>query len=203
MERATRNRPAAGPVVVAFIGGSGLADAAGISQSTTMANEPETRLRFSLWRPARLDGTYLHVTGGHESGSERSALLDGSTVLEQIYAWDSGPYDLALCSDPAAAQRITDRLLRPFGAQRPPSERQVQCFLEADNRPARSLNLVTELIDDPEVQSGAYWSDCEETVLAGDKELNQRVNAVLGVLRHLQWIARVYADVPSASVLIR
>ncbi len=157
-----------------------------------MTNEPEIRLRFSVWRPARLDGTYLHVTQG-AGGPEHCALLDGSTVLEQMYAWDPGPYDFALSSSAAAAQRITDRLLRPFDAHHPPEERRVRRFLQA----------ITELLDDPEVQSGTYWSDCEDTVPAGDTELNLRVNAALGVLRHLLWIARVYADVPAASVLIR
>ena len=157
-----------------------------------MTNEPEIRLHVSLWRPTRFEGTFLYLTGG-AGGSERSALLDGSSVLEQIHAWDPGPYDYALSSSSAAVERITDRLLRPFGEHRPPAERHVRRFLEA----------VTELLDDPEVQSGTYWSDGEETVSAGDSELNLRVNTALGVLRHLLWIARVYADVPAASVLIR
>ena len=34
-------------------------------------------------------------------------------------------------------------------------------------------------------------------------ELNLRVNAAIGVLSHLRWVAQVYAEVPDASVLIR
>ena len=157
-----------------------------------MTQEPETPLRFSVWRPARLDGTYLHVTG-EANGPIHSALLDGSAVLEQIYAWDPGPHDFASSSSSAAVQRITERLLRPFGEHRPPAERQVGRFLEA----------VNELLDESEVQAGTHWSDCEDTVTAGDTELNLRVNAAVGVLTHFLWIARVFADVPAASVLIR
>ena len=156
-----------------------------------MTNEPDARFHFSVWRPARLDRTYLHVAG-NGSGSGRTTLLDGSAVLEQLYAWDPGPHDFALSSSPVATQRITDCLLLPFGEHHPPAKRAVRRFLQS----------VTELLVDSEVQSGTHWSDCEDTV-PGDAESNLRINAVLGVLRHLLWIARVYAEVPAASVLIR
>ena len=157
-----------------------------------MTSEPDARLYFSVWRPARIDQTYLHVTG-RGSSRARTALLDGSAVLEQLYSWDPGPHDFALSSSAAAVQRINDRLLRPFGEHHPPHERRVRRFLDA----------ITGLLDDGAVQSGTHWSDCEDTVSAGDTELNLRVNATLGVLRHLRWIAQVYAEVPGASVLIR
>ena len=157
-----------------------------------MTNEPDARLHFSVWRPARIDRTYLHVTGNGGS-SERTTLLDGSAVLEQLYAWDPGPHDYALSSSSAVVRQINDRLLQPFGEHHPPHDRRVRPF----------LNAVTELLDDNDVQDGTYWSDCEDAIAAGETELNLRVNAALGVLRHLRWIAQVYAEVPDASVLIR
>ena len=93
-----------------------------------MANEPEARFHFSVWRPARIDRTYLHITGSG-NGPERTA--DGSAVLEQLYAWDPGPHDFALSSSPAAVVRINDRLFRPFGEHHPPNERRVRRFLNA------------------------------------------------------------------------
>ena len=157
-----------------------------------MTSEPDARLRFSVWRPARIDRIYLHVTGTG-SGPERTALLDGSAVLEQLYAWDSGPHDFASGSSSAVARQIEDCLLQPFGEYHLPQERRIRRF----------LNAVKELLDDGDVQAGTCWSDCEDTVAAGETELNLRVNAALGVLRHLRWIAQVYAEVPNASVLIR
>ena len=157
-----------------------------------MTSEPEARFHFSIWRPARIDRIYLHVTGSG-SGPERTAVLDGSAVLEQLYAWDPGLHDFALGSSAAVVGRINDRLLRPFGEHHPPQERRVPRF----------LNAVKELLDDGDVQAGTFWSDCEDTVAGGETDLNLRINAALGVLRHLGWIAQVYADVPDASVLIR
>ena len=82
-----------------------------------MTNEPDARFHFSVWRSARIDRTYLSVTGS-ASGAERTALFDGSAVLEQLYAWDPGPHDFALNSTPVAMQRINARLLQPFGGRR-------------------------------------------------------------------------------------
>jgi hypothetical protein len=157
-----------------------------------MTSEPDAQLRFSVWRPARIDRIYLRVTGSG-SGLERTALLDGSAILEQLYAWDPGPHDFASGSSFAVGRKIKDCLLQPFGEHQPPQERRVQRF----------LNAVTDLLDDGDVQAGTYWSDCEDTLSAGETELNLRVNAALGVLRHLRWIAQVYAEVPDASVLVR
>ena len=157
-----------------------------------MMNEPDARFHFSVWRSARIDRTYLLVTGS-ASGPERTALLDGSAVLEQLYAWDPGRHDFALSLSLAAMQLINDRLIQPFGEHRSPKERRVRRF----------LNAVTKLLDDGEVQSGTHWSDSEDTVSEGDTELNLRVNAAIGVLSHLRWVAQVYAEVPDASVLIR
>lgn len=157
-----------------------------------MTNETETRLRLSVWRPARLDGTCLHVTAS-ASSRERYAILDTSTVLEQIYVWVPSPYDPALSWSPTVAERVAGRLLRLFGEDFSPAERPVGRFQQA----------VSDLLADPEVQAGTCWSDSEDTVTDGDTELNLRVNATLGVLRHMLWISRVYADVPDASVLIR
>ena len=159
---------------------------------TDMTNTTETRFRLSIWRPARLDGIYVHASGSTGT-TERLAVLDVSTVHEQIYSWDPGSYDLALNSTPEVAERINSDLLVPFGESQPPAQRSVPRFRKA----------VSVLLEAPEVSAGTYWSDGEETLLEGDVEVNLRVNAALGILRHLRWIAQVYADVPGASVLIR
>ncbi len=63
--------------------------------------------------------------------------------------------------------------------------------------------MVTELIGDPGVHAGAFWSDSPDTVTTSSGELNLRANVALSVLRHFRWVAGVYADVPGASVLLR
>ena len=165
----------------------------GISEIAAMPAQPEARLHLSIWRPASFQRTYLYgsIDG---SGGNGYSLLDQSRVLEQIYAWDPGPHDVLGASTPVVSRRIEYDLLDRFASHRPPSERSVSHFRQALNR----------LLDDPQVESGTHWSDCQETVTieTGD-ESNLRSNVTLGVLRHFLWIARVFSQVPEASALVR
>lgn len=157
-----------------------------------MLEVTETRLRLSIWRPASLDRTYLHARDGG-SGSDRYSLLDETSILEQIYSWDSGLHDLFGSCNVDVIDLIQDRLLRPFSQREPPAKRGVRRFRRA----------LSDLIGDSKVRDGTSWSDCPETVSTGSGELNLRANAALGVLRHFLWVAGVFADVPDASVLLR
>jgi len=158
-----------------------------------MSATPEVRLHLSIWRPAFLEGTYLYDSANESDGSGYSA-LDQSQVLEQIYAWDAGPHDVLGASTPEISRRIEQDLLARFVPHLPPRERSIPHF-------KRALN---ELLSDPQIQSETRWSDCPETMALGtDDELNLRSNVTLGVLRHFLWMARVFSQVPEASVLIR
>ena len=158
-----------------------------------MLSESEIHLRLSIWRPASLDSTYLH---GSNEGVDRSGFspLDLSNVLEQIYVWDAGPHDILGTSMPQIGERIGSELLERFASEYPPSKRKISHFQQ----------VLEQLLRDPDLQSNTYWSDCWETVTIGNGEtLNLRANIILTVLRHFLWVARVFGQVPKASVLIR
>lgn len=157
-----------------------------------MLEVTETRLRLSIWRPATLDRTYLHAQDGG-SESDRYSLLDETSLLEQIYSWDSGRYDILGSSEPDVTDLIRSRLLRPFSQHESPAKRGVRRFRRA----------LSDLLEDSKVRAGTFWSDCPETVPTGSEDLNLRANVALGVLRHFLWVAGVYADLPDASVLLR
>ena len=152
-----------------------------------MPDVPEIRLRLSIWRPASLDRTYLHAQDGG-SGSDRYSPLDETGLLEQIYSWDSGRYDILGSSEPDVTDLIRSRLLLPFSQH------------EGVRRFRRALS---DLLEDSQVRAGTFWSDCPETVPTGSGDLSLRSNVTLGVLRHFLWVAGIYADVPDASVLLR
>ena len=155
-----------------------------------MLGLPEDRLRLSIWRPASLDQTYLF---SDEARGEQCSFLHESALLEQIYTWDTGRHDIYGSCNEAARKLIGDGLVRPFSRQQPPARRGVRRF----------QSVVSELLDRPEVRAGTSWFDAPETVTTSSGELSLRVNVALGVLRHFRWVARVFADVPGASVLLR
>lgn len=158
-----------------------------------MLVESEIQLRLSIWRPASLNGTYLH---GLDNGSSQGDFspLDQSKLLEQIYAWDAGPNDVLGTAMPEIGERIRSDLLARFTSERPPSKRSVPLFQQT----------LENLLDEPNLQRTTYWSDCRETVTTvnGDT-LNLRANMIPAVLRHFLWVARSFGQVPKASVLIR
>lgn len=153
--------------------------------------ESEVRLRLSIWRPASLEGQYLY--GPNEAiGLEHYSLLNKSALLEQIYTWDTGPYDVFGTCPQEVNERIRQDLVDPFGQHQPLHNRGIRCFQQT----------LHTILDDQDLRNATSWSDCPETLPDVD-DLNLRANVTLGVLRHFLWVARVYADVPDASVLIR
>ena len=156
-----------------------------------MLELPEDRLRLSIWRPASLDQTYLF---SDEARGEQCSFLHESALLEQIYTWDTGRHDIyGSCNDTATTKLIRDRLVDPFSRHQPPARRGVHRF----------QGVVSDLLDCPELSAGTSWFDAPETVTTSSGELSLRVNVAIGVLRHFRWVARVFADVPGASVLLR
>lgn len=153
--------------------------------------ESEVRLRLSVWRPTSLEGEYLYGQN-KVVDLEDYSLLNKSALLEQIYTWDTGPYDVFGACPQEVNERIRQVLVNPFGQHQLPRNRGIRCFQQA----------LHAILNDQELRNATSWSDCPET-LPGLDDLNLRANVTLGVLRHFLWVARVYADVPDASVLIR
>ena len=156
-----------------------------------MLEQPEVRLRLSIWRPASLGRTYLY--NDDETRPAQYSLLHESALLEQVYTWDTGRHDLFGSCNEAATKLIQDRLVVPFSQHEAPAKRSVRRFQE----------VVSGLVGDPEVYTGTLWSDSPDAVTTSSGELNLRANAALSVLRHFRWVAGIYADVPEASVLLR
>ena len=164
-----------------------------VRELSSMLIEPEIQLRLSIWRPASLNGTYLHGLDDESNRGDYSP-LDQSKLLEQIYVWDSGPNDVLGTAMPEIGERIRSDLLARFASERSPSERSVLLFQQT----------LEKLLGEPDLQCTTHWSDCRETVMTvnGDT-LNLRASMIPAVLRHFLWVARSFGQIPKASVLIR
>ena len=158
-----------------------------------MSSKSEIQLHLSVWRPAPLDRNYLYNSQS-DNHADVFSPIDDTRILEQIYTWDSGPNGLLDTSTPALGRQIKQGLIDNFTSDRPPSERNVHHFYE----------IVNSILNDTEVQSNTYWSDCQETIKDDTfDEINVRADVTLAVLRHFHWVACVFLEVPRASVLIR
>ena len=158
-----------------------------------MQIKPESQLQLSIWRPVVIQRRYLYKSSGPEN-EEAFVPVDDGRLLEQIYSWDAGSNDIFGASDASAGQKIKNMLIDPFASQHLPQNRSVP----------ELLDVVTNLLDDEEIHSKTYWTDCQEVVKTeGDEEFNLRANVACIALNHIRWVASVFRDVPHASALIR
>ena len=158
-----------------------------------MSTTSEIHLQLSIWRPASLDRNYLYGTSV-DAMNNIFTPVDDALILEQIYSWDSGPNDILGASSLEVCRHIKQGLIEQFTSEITPEERSVTKFYD----------VVISILNSDDVQSGTYWSDCQETIkIENDDEINVRANVTLTMLRHFHWVARVYLEVPRASVLIR
>ena len=158
-----------------------------------MPTQPESQLQLSIWRPAVIQGRYLFKSSSHNDEEVFVPVEDG-WILVQIYSWDAGSNDIFGASDAAAGQKVKQMLIDPFDSQHSPINRSVP----------KLLDVVTNLLNDKEIHSKTYWTDCQETVKTeDDDEINLRANVAFIALNHIRWVASVFRDVPHASALFR
>ena len=158
-----------------------------------MQPKTDIQLHLSIWRPAMMDRRFLY--GSSNAGDQRVFVpIEDDLLLEQIYAWDTGPSDfLGSCSS-VVEQQLKERLIVPFGSNNVPAKRTIHRFGDT----------VNDLLTDHTVQTETFWTDCQEIVKSDrSDDINLRANQALAVLRHFYWVASVFLDVPRASVLIR
>lgn len=155
-----------------------------------MATDPSSGIELSIWRSAHLPANYRYEA----ESSPAATPPEPTSFLKLLYQWNTGPEDPLASADAAAQQRIRSCLLDSFARSKSAELRGVPVFRD----------VVSELLGDPAVLGHVDWSDCVTSATSETgEELPLRANGVAMLLRHFLWVAHVYADVPSASVLIR
>lgn len=158
-----------------------------------MQTNSESQLQLSIWRPVVIQRRYLYKSAG-PNNEEIFVPVDDGRILEQIYSWDAGSNDIFAASEASVGQTVKQTLIDPFDSQHSPTNRSVP----------KLLDVVTNLLDDKEIHSKTYWTDCQEAVKTeDDEEFNLRANVAFIALNHIRWVASVFRDVPHASALIR
>ena len=153
----------------------------------------DIHFRLSIWRPARLERTYIY-RAPNDTNPNRFSPLEHADALEQIYSWNAGPHDALGSAPPDVSELVRTTLLHQFSSARDPGDRSIDRFHDA----------IDSLIRNPDLQSTTLWVDSQESIpIEADDDLNLRANITRTLLLHLQWIARTFRHVPQASVLIR
>lgn len=153
-----------------------------------MAGDSSVKLKFSVWRDFAPDKTLLVRFG--PTRDQQIVSSDGD-LLQEIYSWHMLEDPFGGVSGEGDRTHLRELLFDRFDAARPPAERRFSAlqdfFVEADRIIAAG---------------SAEWTISQQT-LCDDDEAPHRLNPLLALKLHLEWLRSSFADQPGISVLVR
>lgn len=153
-----------------------------------MATELSVKLKVSVWCdfvPSRL--MLLRAAGVQDH-----RLVSGETDIQQeVFSWQMREDHLAGITGESLRLRLRDLLVERFDPSRPPSERRFGELREFLDEAAAVL------------EAGATeWTGSQDAPV-DDEDAPYRLNPLLALRAHLEWLYAVFADQPGVSVSIR
>lgn len=153
-----------------------------------MAAESYIKLRVSVWRdfvPSR--AMLLRV-----AGQQDHRLLSGDSDLQQeVFSWQMREDHLAGITDEASRLKLRDLLVERFDPTRPPNERRFEALREF-------LDEASTVVE----AGGTEWTGSQDAPV-DDEDAPYRLNPLLALCAHLEWLYAVFAGQPGVSVSIR
>ena len=104
--------------------------------------------------------------------------------------WQTREDPFAGVADDESRRKLRELLIERFAAAKPPSER----------RFSRLTDFIVEATRQIEAD-GAEWTVSQEA--GDDDDQPVRLNTLLAVRNHLDWLCQTFAEQPGVSVLIR
>jgi hypothetical protein len=154
----------------------------------SMTAESSIRLKISVWRDFAPSRSMLFRAPGERD----HWFLGGDSELQQeVFSWHMREDHFAGISDDTARRRLRDLLSERFDASRPPDERRFEELRDF-------LDEAAKIIDG----GGAEWTGSQDAP-AEDEDVPYRLNPLLALRLHLEWLCAVFAGQPGVSVSIR
>jgi|GEM_PF-1732183 len=142
--------------------------------------------RLAVWKPANPIRRFMVL-------STKDVPFDYQ-LHEQIYAWEPDGVDIwGSLRESARMTEARAALIEAFDPNKPVKERGLDQLRKA-------IEVLGKILQEKDATG---WSECEEFVKMGEDQINIRANTILLLYRHLDWIWRVFAHVPGASVTVR
>lgn len=161
-------------------------DADGARRIGNAEAEMSAEFRLSVWRTVHPDRRL--VLRRDEDASSRPVNPDN--LQEEVYAWSLHEDPFAGIADDHIRENL-NRLLARLEASHPPSDRGfavIDEFVEKALKAVESGDAVSSEVQDPR-------ADRDGTP--------DKMNALLALALHLDWLSRCFADRPGISVSIR
>lgn len=156
----------------------------------------ETLLRLDIWKPASIDKKLFYHHNEQNKAQEvkmpNMCELYTDRIHEQAYSWKvKGDIWTALKND-KNSQDLKNDIISIFSPELPPEQRgfdKLRTILE---------KLLVFLKND----DNRLWQTWDQ-LIDDDENINYRIQPILSLYFQLNWLYKVFHNVPGASVTIR
>jgi hypothetical protein len=146
------------------------------------------KIKLSVWREF-VPNRALILRHGDNVGHE---VLGGeSDLLQEVYTWRTREDPFGGVSDDGSRMRLRESLIDRFEASQPPSKRRIEALKEF-------LVEAQRVID----AGQAEWTVSQDGP-SEDEDAPYRLNPLLALKLHLEWLATIFGGQPGVSVSVR
>ncbi len=146
------------------------------------------KLRLFVWREFVPNRTLTFRRSGE---ADQQLLAAESGLQQEVYTWQTREDPFSGVSDEGIRLRLRELLVDRFEASRPPSERRISALAEF-------LSAVRTAIDGGQTE----WTISEDPPVE-DEDIPYRLNPLLALQTHLEWLVESFHGQPGISVSIR
>lgn len=114
-----------------------------------------------------------------------------SDLQQEVYSWQMREDPFGGVYDEGTRTRLHELLVDRFEASRPPSERRVEALGEF-------LDKAGQVVE----AGQAEWTVSQDSPV-DDEDVPYRLNPLLALKLHLEWVANIFGGRPGISVSIR
>jgi hypothetical protein len=158
------------------------------TEDSSMAKDSLTKIRLSVWRDFVVSKALIL----RQPGVERHQVLASQSDLQQeVYSWHTREDPFGGVSDETARMRLRELLMDRFEASQPPSRRRVEAL-------AGFLTEAKQIIESGQ----AEWTISQDPPV-DDDEVPYRLNPLLALKLHLEWLMKTFGGQPGVSISIR
>ncbi len=147
------------------------------------------KLRISVWLAYDGDAPLMMVTKSNEDSIVKELPSAGSGLHREIYSWQTNEDVLGGVADPKCREALNEALFNALRPDNAPNERGIDAL-------ARFVALARETLADGVTE----WSASSSS---SDDDGARRLNPLLALITHLEWLASVYDGQPGISVTAR
>jgi len=150
-----------------------------------------SRLKISVWTAYEGDAPLIMATPGAEGAEPTVKELPrfASGLHREVYSWQTTEDVLGGVVDPTVREALSEALFGALHPAKPPSERGVVVLAKFVARARAAL-----------AEGRTEWSTSDSS---SDDEGVRRVNPLLALVIHLEWLLAVHDGQPGISITAR